>query len=303
MVREASPVPVAGTAGAGPASPDRRAANGDEQLPPAGSCVLVIDDDPVQRDLMQRFLEKEGFQVIAASGGEEGLCVARQSHPAAITLDVMMPGMDGWSVLATLKADPALADVPVIMVTMVDDPARGFTLGAAEYATKPVNRGRLSRLLKKYTCANPPCSVLVVDDDEAARARTRIILEKEGWKVTEAGDGKAALECMERERPVLILLDLVMPEMDGFEFADCVRRHPEWRSIPIVVVTSRDLGAAERRRLNGYVETILPKAGDSPEALLHQVRDLLGDYGAPRTLTVRKEDRRAPVAPASPATP
>jgi len=308
VVREPSPealaAAAAGTAGAAILAASRDCADGGEAQPPGTSYVLVIDDDPVQRELMQRFLEKEGFLVIAAAGGEEGLCVARQSpHPAAITLDVMMPGMDGWSVLAALKADTALADIPVIMVTMVDDPARGFTLGAAEYATKPVNRGRLSRLLKKYTCANPPCSVLVVDDDDAARARTRIILEKEGWKVTEAGDGRAALECMERERPVLILLDLVMPEMDGFEFADRVRRHPEWRSIPIVVVTSRDLSGAERRRLNGYVETILQKAGESPEALLHQVRDLLGDYGAPRTLTVRKEDRRAPVAPASPVTP
>jgi CheY-like chemotaxis protein len=207
-------------------------------------------------------------------------------------------------VLAALKADATLSDIPVIMVTMVDDPARGFSLGAADYATKPVNRGRLSRLLKKYTCGTPPCAVLVVDDDDAARARTRIILEKEGWKVGEAENGRVALECMERERPVLILLDLVMPEMDGFEFADRVRRHPEWRSIPIVVVTSRELSGAERRRLNGYVETILQKAGDSPEALLHQVRDLLGAYGAPRTQTVREGERRArPPADAFPGPP
>ncbi|HEX9936228.1 MAG TPA: response regulator [Longimicrobium sp.] len=278
------------------ASPDCGDADGADAPAPGTSYVLVIDDDPVQRDLMHRFLGGEGFHVVSAAGGEEGLCLARQVGPAAITLDVMMPGMDGWSVLAALKADPALCDIPVIMVTMVDDPARGFTLGAADYATKPVNRGRLSRLLKKYTCGNPPCSVLVVDDDDAARARTRIILEKEGWKVSEARNGREALECMESERPVLILLDLVMPEMDGFEFADRVRRHPEWRSIPIVVVTAQDLSGAERRRLNGYVETILQKAGDSPEALLHQVRDLLGDYGAPRTMTVRKEERRAGTA-------
>jgi signal transduction histidine kinase/DNA-binding response OmpR family regulator len=268
----------------------------DGAVPDGTSYVLVIDDDPVQRELMQRFLGREGFQVAAAAGGEEGLCLARQVRPAAITLDVMMPGMDGWTVLAALKADPELRDIPVIMVTMVDDPARGFSLGAADFATKPVNRARMSRLLKKYTCGNPPCSVLVVDDDDAARARTRIILEKEGWKVTEAVDGRVALEAMVDARPRLILLDLMMPEMDGFEFADQVRRHPEWRSIPIVVVTSRDLSAADRRRLNGYVETILQKAGDSPEALLHQVRDLLGDYGAPRTLTVRREERRAPGA-------
>ncbi|HYW13042.1 MAG TPA: response regulator [Longimicrobium sp.] len=272
-------------------------ADGADSLPPGTSYVLVIDDDPVQRDLMQRFLGREGFHVLVAAGGDEGLRLARQMHPVAITLDVMMPDMDGWTVLAALKADPALQDIPVIMLTMVDDPSRGLSLGAAEYTTKPVNRGRLSRLIKKYTCGHPPCSVLVVDDDPAARIRTRIILEKEGWRVTEAENGRQALECMERERPVLVLLDLLMPEMDGFEFTNRVRRHPEWRSVPIVVVTSHDLTGEERRRLNGYVETIIQKDGDSPEALLHQVRDLLSDYGAPRAMTVRQGgERRAPVA-------
>jgi signal transduction histidine kinase/CheY-like chemotaxis protein len=295
-----SPAGVAAAAAAAIAAPSVVWAEGSdpaEALPPGTSFVLVIDDDPVQRDLMQRFLGREGFHVLSAASGEEGLRIAREMHPVAITLDVMMPEMDGWTVLTALKADPGLQDIPVIMLTMVDDPARGFSLGAAEYATKPVNRGRLSRLLKKYTCAHPPCSVLVVDDDDAARVRTRIILEKEGWKVTEAENGRVALECMERERPVLVLLDLVMPEMDGFAFTSQVRRHPEWRSVPIVVVTSHDVTADERRRLNGYVETIIQKDGDSPEALLHQVRDLLSDYGAPRAMTVRKGgERRAPTA-------
>jgi CheY-like chemotaxis protein/nitrogen-specific signal transduction histidine kinase len=203
-----------------------------EPLPPEATYVLVIDDDPVQRDLIERFLSKEGFTVRCAGSGEAGLRFARQSRPVAITLDVMMPEMDGWSVLAELKADAELRDVPVIMLTMVDDPERGFSLGAADYATKPVDRARLSQILKKYTCANPPCPVLLVEDDVATRAVTRNILEKEGWKVSEAENGKVALQKMEEERPTLILLDLMMPEMDGFEFADCVRQHPEWRSIP-----------------------------------------------------------------------
>ena len=161
--------------------------------------------------------------------------------------------------LSALKADADLRDIPVIMLTMVDDPERGFTLGAADYATKPVDRARLSQILKKYTCPHPPCPVLLVEDDPATREMTRAILEKEGWKVSEAENGRVALECMERERPSLILLDLMMPEMDGFEFAAEVRQHPEWRSIPIVVLTANDLSAEERRRLNGYVETILQK--------------------------------------------
>jgi signal transduction histidine kinase/DNA-binding response OmpR family regulator len=289
----ADPRPEAGAADA-PALPYPAEGAEGEAPPGGGAYVLVIDDDPAQRELMQRFLRKEGFQVRAARGGREGLRLARQARPVAITLDVMMPGMDGWSVLGELKADATLREVPVIMLTMVDDPERGFALGAADYATKPVNRLRLSKILRKHTCPDPPCPVLVVEDDPATRAMTRNILEKEGWRVSEAGNGRVALECMERERPRLILLDLMMPEMDGFEFADRVRRHPEWRSIPIVVVTARDLSAEERQRLSGYVETILQKAGDSHEALLRQVSERLSDW-APRALTPRPGDEaRAP---------
>lgn len=254
--------------------------NAPELLPP-GSCVLVIDDDPVQCDLVQRFLTKEGFCVRIAGGGEAGLRLAGQLRPLAITLDVMMPDMDGWSVLSALKADPDLRDIPVIMLTMVDDPERGFTLGAADYVTKPVDRTRLSQLVNKYTCPHPHCPVLLVEDDQGTRKLTRLILEKEGWEVVEAENGRVALECMERARPSLILLDLMMPEMNGFEFAAAVRKHHEWRSIPIVVVTAHDLSGEEMRKLNGYVEKILHKPGDSHEALLHELRDLLNHYTAP----------------------
>ena len=246
-----------------------------EPLPAPGTCVLVIDDDPMQRDLMQRYLRKEGFTVCTASGGEQGLRMAGQLLPAAITLDVMMPEMDGWSVLSSLKSDQALREIPVIMLTMVDDPERGFTLGASDYATKPVNRRRLSQILKKYTCLRPPCPALVIDDDPEARLLTRAMLEKEGWSVSEAENGADALKSMERERPSLIFLDLLMPVMDGFAFAAEVWRHPEWRSIPIVVVTAQDLTSDDRHRLNGHVEMILGKEGDSRNSLLEQVRDLL----------------------------
>ena len=165
----------------------------------AGTCVLVVDDDATQREVIQRFLTKEGFSVRTAAGGQAGLQMARQLRPVAITLDVMMPEMDGWSVLLALKADPDLRDIPVVMVTMVDDPQRGFALGASDYATKPVDRARLSQILKKYTCPNPPCPVLLVDDDPMVREVTRAILEKEGWRVREAENGRVALECMQQE--------------------------------------------------------------------------------------------------------
>jgi CheY-like chemotaxis protein len=272
-------------------------AAGAEAVLPTGSCVLVIDDDPTQRDLIQRFLSKEGFCVRTAAGGDAGLRLARQLRPAAITLDVMMPGLDGWSVLLALKADRDLRDIPVIMLTMVDDPDRGFALGAAEFATKPVDRARLSLILKKYTCPRPPCPVLLVEDDPATREVTRTILEKEGWKVSEAENGRVALECMELERPRLIVLDLMMPEMDGFEFVARVRKKLEWRSIPIVVLTAYDLSAKERRRLNGYVETILRKGGDSRAALLLQLRDFLNHHSAPRAMNMLagKEERAIPI--------
>jgi signal transduction histidine kinase/CheY-like chemotaxis protein len=263
-------------------SPDESGVDNSELAPFDANCVLVIDDDPTQRDLIQSFLTKEGFNVRTAAGGEAGLRLARQLRPVAITLDVMMPDMDGWSVLQGLKRDADLCDIPVIMLTMVDDPQRGFTLGAADYATKPVDRARLSQILKKYTCQHPPCPVLIVEDDPAAREVMRAILEKDGWAVSVAEHGRAALERMKLERPCLILLDLMMPEMDGFEFVAQVRQRPEWRSIPIVVLTARDLSAEDRRRLNGYVAKIIRKSGDSHEDLLHQLLELLDDCAKPR---------------------
>ena len=208
--------------------------------------------------------------------------LALELLPIAITLDVMMPDMDGWAVLKALKANDVLRDVPVIMLTMVDDPARGHTLGAADYVTKPVNRRRLSKILKRYSCSTPDCPILVVEDDSMTRASMRKMLEKEGCRVTEAENGEIALASMEKERPSLIFLDLMMPVMDGFEFAEKVRLHPEWRTIPIVVVTAAELTAKERHRLNGYVETIITKEGNSKDELLQQVRGALDNNAVPR---------------------
>ena len=248
--------------------------------------ILVIDDDAAQRDLMRRFLTKDGFIVRTASSGEEGLRVAREILPLAITLDVMMPDIDGWAVLEALKSDPALRNIPVVMLTMVDDSERGYTLGAADYVTKPVNRRRLARILQKYTCGSPPCPIMVVDDDPMTRTSMRTMLEERGWRVTDAENGEVAISLLEKEVPRLIFLDLLMPVMDGFAFADTLRRHPQWRSIPIVVVTSHDLTGEERRRLNGYVETIIQKDGSTREELMKQVRDSLEQYASPRELAV-----------------
>jgi signal transduction histidine kinase/CheY-like chemotaxis protein len=238
----------------------------------AAGTVLVIDDEPTVRDLMQRFLVKEGFRVALATGGEDGLRLARELRPDAITLDVMMPGMDGWAVLSALKADPDLAEIPVIMLTIVDDKNLGYSLGASDYLTKPLDRERLLSVLARYRRDAP---VLVVDDDAALRELMRRVLEGAGYTVVEAENGRVALERLRAVSPGVILLDLMMPEMDGFEVVAEVRRHEAWRAIPIVVVTAKELTAADRQRLNGYVERILQKGAYTRDTLLAEVRDLV----------------------------
>lgn len=237
--------------------------------------ILVIDDDASSRELMQRLLTREGFRVEAAESGEEGLRLARELRPTAITLDVMMPHMDGWTVLTTLKADPDLCDIPVIMLTMVDNKNLGLRLGAADYMTKPVDRSRLSSLLKKYRCIEPPCTVLLVEDDTTTREMMRDMLEKEEWTVVEAENGQVALERVAEERPGLILLDLMMPRMDGFEFAATLQEKPEWASIPIIVLTAKDITPEDQMRLNGWVEKVLQKSAHSREEIVREVRELV----------------------------
>ncbi|MDQ4078545.1 MAG: response regulator, partial [Chloroflexota bacterium] len=246
-----------------------------EALPTVAHPVLVIDDDPSTRDLLQRFLSRERFGVVTASSGAEGLRLAQAVQPVAIILDVLMPELDGWAVLMALKADPMLADIPVIMLTIVDDKNRGYALGATEYLTKPVDRDRLVKLLNKYQADHLPDTVLLVEDDTATRQLLRRLLTKEGWQVHEAANGQVTLEQVADEQPGLILLDLLMPEMDGFTFVAELRKHQAWRSIPIVVLTSKDLTQEERQRLNGHVEKILQKGEFTREELLREVRELV----------------------------
>ncbi len=242
----------------------------------AGTCtVLVIDDDPNVSDMMRRFLSKEGFRVETALGGEEGLRLAHELRPDAITLDVIMPNMDGWSVLTALKTNPDLASIPVIMLTIVDDESKGYALGASDYMIKPIDRERLVSMLQKYQDTSLPFSVLVVEDDIATRDMMRQVLEKEGWTVSEAKDGREALKRVAENPPSLILLDLMMPEMNGFQFAEELCKHKDWRSIPIVVVTAKDLTTEDRLRLSGCVERILEKGAYDREELLAEVRDLM----------------------------
>jgi PAS domain S-box-containing protein len=248
---------------------------------PGSNPVLVVDDDMAVRDLLQRFLSKEGFQVLTASSGEEGLQLAKQLRPSAITLDVLMPGMDGWSVLTSLKADPETSDIPVIMLTILDNKNLGHSLGATDYLTKPLDRTRLTALLRKFQPLPGGGQILLVEDEADTREMLRRTLEKGGWTVAEAANGRAALEEVARKPPALILLDLMMPEMDGFEMLEELRARPEWRSIPVVVITAKELSEEDRLRLSGSlllsgcVRKVLQKGQYRREELLREVRELM----------------------------
>jgi PAS domain S-box-containing protein len=242
----------------------------------AAGTVLVIDDDATARDLVARFLEKQGLEVIGAADGAAGLKAARERHPDVITLDVVMPGLDGWAVLAALKSDPATADIPVVMLSVVDERNLGFALGASDYLTKPIERDRLLRVLHKVGRGRPEAGarrVLVVEDDVATRAALRRAMEREGWDVVEAEHGRAALQRMAERAPDLVLLDLMMPEMNGFEFLEALRERESWRTIPVVVITARELSDDDRRRLNGGVEQVVAKGGRGLDALAAAVRE------------------------------
>ena len=253
-----------------------------EAGPEGSGTVLVIDDDAMVLELMKRSLSKEGYRVVTAKGGKEGLRLARELIPDVITLDVIMSEMDGWAVLSALKGDSDLANIPVIMLTIVDDKNMGYRLGASDYLTKPINRERLVVAVRKH--APPPCEVLVVEDEAEMRELLQRFLQSEGWVVVEAQNGREALDRISENKPRLILLDLMMPTMDGFEFLDELRKHAAWRSIPVLVITAKDLTAEERRRLDGRVNKILQKAAYSREELLAEVRELVADHISQRAV-------------------
>ena len=241
-----------------------------------GDLVLVVDDDADQRALMTKFLHREGFKVRTAANGSIGLALARELKPHAILLDVMMPGVDGWSVLSTLKADPDLTDIPVIMVTFVEQRALAASLGASDYVMKPVRWDRFKNVMDRYR--PPDGDVMIVDDDADTRARIRKVLERDGWSVTEAVNGRDGLDQLALARPGIVLLDLTMPVMDGFAFLEAMRAMPECASIPVVVLTALDLTWQDRRRLHGASQ-ILHKGDVSMRNLAEKLRDLDAKHG------------------------
>ena len=246
--------------------------------------VLVIDDEDSSREVVSRALARDGLSMVLAASGSEGLRLASSLRPELILLDVMMPDMDGWAVLTALKADPVLCEIPVVMLTIVSEKALGFALGASEYLTKPVDRDRLLEVVRRLgsfpeLVAHDPRSILIVEDDPAIREMTRRTLEREGFVVIEAENGRVALERLELGRPALILLDLMMPEMDGFQFVRALNKlgalRPELADIPIVVITAKDLSSDDRTALDGAVQSILQKGAFEREALIAELRSMV----------------------------
>jgi len=230
--------------------------------PSAGDIhVLVVDDDPAVHDVLAATLDKEGYRITHAKDGIEALHLMRTNPPDIVTLDVMMPRMDGWSVLGVMKSEPQLAHIPVIMLTIVDHRNLGFSLGASEYMTKPIDRNRLIALIAKFASSKRDGTVLVVDDDSDVRAMVKATIEDVGMQATAVANGQAALDWLaSHPQPVLVLLDLMMPKMDGFEFLERVRQNPRYVDLPIVVLTAKELTASERTYLAERTLLVLSKS-------------------------------------------
>jgi CheY-like chemotaxis protein len=228
----------------------------------AGSIkVLVVDDDVAVHDVLSATLGKQGYFLSHARDGAEALDMMRKDPPDIVTLDVQMPKLDGWSVLGMMKSDPELEHIPVIMMTIVDDRNLGFSLGASEYMTKPIDRAKLMALLRKFAPAKD-ATVLIVEDDADIRDVVRSAIHAAGLQSAEVGNGKAALAWLdENPAPSLILLDLMMPTMDGFEFLEALRNRPTGPETPVVVLTAKDLTGPERNYLAERTLLVLSKSG------------------------------------------
>ena len=243
-----------------------------------GDLVLVIDDDPGMLELMGRLLNREGYRVVTAATGEEGLDIVKHLRPQAVILDVLMPRTDGWSVLSSLKADDQTRAIPVIVLTMLDDSEMAFALGAADFMTKPVDRQQLAASLRRCGLVPQEGTVLVVDDDAESRALTRRALADGSWQIMEANDGWQAFEVMQQRPPDLILLDWLMPGMGGLEFLTRLRAGEQNRvPTPVIVVTSQELADDEQFELDRYRALRISKSALTRGALQAQISIALQD--------------------------
>jgi len=242
-----------------------------------GKKILVIDDDNTMHDLLRRLTAKNGFSIVSAFSGTEGLKLAKITRPCAITLDVLMPKMDGWAVLKALKDDPKTAHIPVIMLTMTDEQELGYSLGATQYISKPIDRKTLIGTLNTLLQDSLNAEILIVDDDKDVRQMYGKIFGSEKWQIVEATNGLDALVKLKQSVPQLIILDLMMPEMDGITFLNRLRVNPTWRSIPVVVVTGKDMTENELIEVKNKGGIIITKCGANQESLVEGLWEALDE--------------------------
>ena len=248
-------------------------------IPTGAPIVLVVDDEPNARELLRRHLERNGYAVHTASDGEQALQRVRELRPDVVTLDVLMPHMDGWAVLAAIKEDPEVADTPVIMVTITDEQNVGFSLGAVDYLIKPIHRDRLIRAVEKCCPSEAHRRVLIVEDHGPTRELMCRTLQQHEYTVIEAENGRVGCERLSEALPDAILLDLMMPEMDGFEFLSKLRADERSRTIPVIVITAKTLTVEDRARLNGHMQHFIRKDVGSAAAAVAVLGKVLSRTG------------------------
>jgi CheY-like chemotaxis protein len=238
--------------------------------------VLMIEDDPAAAELLGRQLEANGFRTQVARTGTAALAMARELRPAAITLDILLPELDGWEVMTRLKRDPLTSDIPIVVVSVVDNPELGMALGAIDYFVKPIDGkelvARLSRFHFKHSNGT---TVLVVDDDAANRLWLTNVLEPAGFAVINAAGGREGIQIAKSKCPDLVLLDLMMPDVNGFAVVEALRADPATRHVPIMILTARHLTAADKRQLNGHVSTILSRGSTAAADLIDHLHQLV----------------------------
>ncbi len=260
---------------------------------PGQDTLLVMDSNQHSAEAIGEYFGSFGYRVVHASTGSEGLHLAKKLHPTAITLDVMMPDMDGWMTLSALKSDPELAAIPVIMMSLSTEQNQGYAIGASEYLIKPVSQNYLRSVLEQYVPSKLiDKQVLVVEDDEVTRDILCKMLKKHGWTVTQAENGQIALDRLESFKPVVILLDLMMPVMDGFEFLVHLRGMPELQNLPVVVLTAKDLDDNDAQELHAGAATILQKGLYDRDRLLAEIHHTLD------IMLVRHSDQEVSSKPA-----
>jgi CheY-like chemotaxis protein len=246
----------------------------------------VVEDDPHIASVLRTYLEADGYRVEQVADGQEAILAARSLLPFAITLDISLPKLDGWSVLNALKRDPATENIPVIVVSIVDNRDFGLVLGATEYLVKPIDHERLRGILRSLNgVQGPHGAVLIVDDDAALRDVLSSSLEEDGWRVSTAASGEAALEAVDRERPTAVVLDLMMPRIDGFEVLRTLRTKPTTRDVPVIVVTAKELTDEDRQRLARNAQRVILKQGTPLEDLRREIQEVLAERHGPAAAT------------------